>query len=491
MDRSSFLQRVAGVAIAGAAGGGLLSAIGCSGSSSVTPSTRPWAELAKSLSGRLLRPGDQDFAALALPNNLRYANILPAGIALCANAADVSTSILWARAHGIPLIARSGGHSYAGYSMTRGLMIDVRNMDSFHFDPATGIATFGGGARNKDIFAQGRKHGIAVTHGRCENVGVAGLTLGGGVGFNMRSNGLTCDQLTATEIVTADGKIQKLGPSAGDRGLFWACRGAGGGNFGINTSFSFQTFAVGSLIAFDLRWTTNTERVFSALAAALEAAPTSLGCKISATLVEPGGPDAITVQLLGQFTGTKAELNDILHPVYLISRPASGFVKEDGYWDAQALLSELGAPAYFKERSRFFDQPIADSDAATIFGWLRRWPGTVKTAAFKMFQTGGRVNAVAPGATAFVHRNSRWLSSVALEWERDTADSHVKRSLEWQNGFYEAVVPLAKGGAYQNFIDPSLKDWQTAYYGANLAQLESIKNRVDPTGVFTYPEAIP
>ncbi|MBV8491426.1 MAG: FAD-binding oxidoreductase [Candidatus Eremiobacteraeota bacterium] len=492
MDRRAFLRQSLGFTVAGTAALGALA--GCGGTTAtVAPPGNAWNELARMLSGELLLPGSANFATLALPNNLRYAGVRPAGIALCANASDVGTSLLWAQAHGVPLVARSGGHSYGGYSTTTGLMIDVAAMNAFAFDSATGIATLGAGARNRDVYAQGRKFGFAITHGRCLNVGVVGLALGGGVGFNMRAHGLTCDQLTACDIVTADGRLHTLRDPNDDDGLLWACRGAGGGNFGIVTSMEFQTFTVDTMTAYDLTWETDVERIFPVLVAALEAAPVTLGCKVSLGVSAPqhgATTPPISLQLLGQLAGTPAELEDIIAPALGIARP-KGFVRQTSYWDAQNLLSELGLPEYFHESSRFYDGPIAAGDPDTFFSWLRRWPATVHAAAFKLFQTGGRVNAVAPAATSFVHRNSEWLSSVAIVWERDTPPEDVRRNLEWQQAFYAALVPLAGGGAYQNFIDPSLADWKTAYYGTNLPRLETIKRRVDPHHVFRFPEAIP
>ena len=471
----------------------MLSAFGCSGTvpGVSTQAGLPWGSLAKSLSGRLILPGGEGYAAYARPNNLRYASALPAGIALCANARDVANSIRWAREYGVPLVARSGGHSYAGYSTTSGLMIDLAAMRGFAFDPATGIATLGGGARNADVFSNGRKHGVAITHGRCLSVGVTGLALGGGVGFNMRSHGLTCDQLVGFEIVGADGTAQRIGPH--DE-LFWACRGAGGGNYGINTSMSFATFAVGRIVAYDLRWDREQERIFASLAAALESAPATLGCKLTASRTAPahGGTGAIEIQLLGQLYGSQAELLEILAPAYAIAEPSKvGFLAELPYWDAQAMLSEPGDPEYFQERSRFFDESVGGDAVATIFSWLRAWPATAAGASFKLFETGGRVNAVAPSATAFVHRNSRWLGSIGLVWDASTPPAALQRNLAWQSDFYHAITPLAKGGAFQNFIDPSLTDWKSAYYGANLGRLEAIKKAVDPSHVFTFAQAIP
>ncbi len=493
IDRRGFLRTGAAAAL-GAAGLDWLSA--CSGRVAALPTPRPlpWNALARSLRGRLLRPGDAGFAAYAQPNNLRYAAVLPAGIALCADPGDVATAIGWARDYGVALVPRSGGHSYAGFSTTTGLLIDVTTMRSFAFDARSGIATFGGGARNADVFAHCRRAGVAITHGRCLSVGVAGLTLGGGVGFNMRAHGVTSDQLVGSEIVTADGTIRQIS-AAMEPDLFWGCRGAGGGNFGINTSLSFQTFPVDRLTAYDLRWGSDIERVFAALVTALEAAPDTLGCKLTASRAAPahGGSDAIEVQLLGQFYGTPDRLREILQPAYAIAAPTRVvFLEELAYWDAQDKLSEPGDPEYFQERARFFDRTIDAAVVAMAFEPLRRWPATARAASFKLFETGGRMNAVAADATAFVHRRSHWLSSIGVVWEATTSPAEIQRNLAWQAEFYAEVVAAAGGGgAFANFIDPSLQDWQRAYYGSNLARLERLKQSVDPAHVFTFAQAIP
>ncbi|HZY98541.1 MAG TPA: FAD-binding protein [Candidatus Baltobacteraceae bacterium] len=485
LDRRAFLTGAAGFAFLAGCGG-----------NAITPKPQPglpWKALAKRLTGRVVLPGDSGYGILSRPNNLRYAFRRPAGIALCKNANDVAASILWARENGVPVVARSGGHSYAGYSTTTGLMIDVSPMRSLSFDRAGGILTVGGGARNVTVFDGCRDLGVAIPHGRCFRVGVAGLALGGGIGFDMRPNGVTSDTMTATEIVTADGTMHRVGVND-DSDLFWACRGGGGGNFGINTSFSFQTFAVGRMTAFELWWDSDLEAVFERMVAALEGAPNGMGNKVSVVLT----PDAITgktqmkLQLLGQLDGTSQQLREILQPVYALREPDEiRFVEELPYWQAEVKVSEPGLPTYFKERSRFFNQPFDGRAIATAFDWCRRWPATVKSAAFKAFQTGGAVNALPASATAFVHRTSHWLASIDIVWSEDTSQGALQKSLDWQTRFYDALVPIAKGGAYQNFIDPSLNDWKTAYYGANIARLEAVKKRVDPNDVFTFPEAIP
>ncbi|HLH77994.1 MAG TPA: FAD-binding oxidoreductase [Candidatus Binataceae bacterium] len=479
-------------AVAGVGVGLSLLDFGCSGGSSTSANARAWQELAQRISGPVLRPGDPGFAALAMPNNLRYAATLPAGIARCLSAQDVSQAILWARQNDIPLVARSGGHSYAGYSTTNGLMIDLKLINQIQYDSGSGIVTIGGGVLNSALYQALQPLGVAITHGRCPTVGAAGFLLGGGIGFNMRAHALGCDQLVATEIVTADGQILIPSPQ---EDLFWACQGGGGGNFGINTSFSLQTFPVpSSLTVFSLSWSARPDAVYAALLAALQTAPTTLGSRVQLDAITPqeiaAGQD-VTVRLLGQLVGTPGDLADILQPVYAVAEPTQSTINQMSYWDAQInFLATPGKPAEYQERSRFFVGPPSSAAIATALQWARRWPGTSVGADLVLFQTGGQINIPAADATAFVHRDSDWLMTIALSWSGADAPATVEANLAWQSDFYQAMTPYAGGGAYQNFIDPSLTDWAQEYYGSNLPRLQNIKAVVDPTLVFDFPEAI-
>ena len=206
-------------------------------------SNAAWKQLARSISGPVLRPGDPGFDALALPFNLVTSSIVPEGIARCLNAKDVSVSLTWAQKYGIPLVARSGGHSAGGYSVTPGLMIDTKLMNQASFDCRTKVVSFGAGSLNSGVYEVLDENGRTITHGRCPQVGASGFLLGGGVGFNIRMLGVAADSMVASQIVTACGDILNLSESH-NADLFWASRGGGGGNFGITTSFSLNTFPV-------------------------------------------------------------------------------------------------------------------------------------------------------------------------------------------------------------------------------------------------------
>lgn len=483
VSRRAFLRAGAGVALAAGLPGWLSGCATSPGSGSL-----PWTELAASLQGKLLLPDSPDFRQVAAPWALQYASKLPQAIAMCASEADVRNSLLWSQAYDVPLVARSGGHSYAGYSTTRGLMINVSQMHAVDIDPSTGLARLGGGARNKNVYAACRPFGRAVTHGRCKEVGVAGLVLGGGIGFNMRAHGLTCDGLKETRIVLADGRA--LTCSARENSdLFWACRGAGGGNFGINTGFTFQTFEVGQYTVFELAWTDRLAEVFDALQTMALKAPDTLGMKLS--VVARAGMPGLTLSILGQLAGTRDQLDALLAPVYAVLRPSKQRIDSMAYWDAQEFLSEEGYPEYSHERSRFVPESLSPAAIATILDELRAWPGTSVAATWKFFLMGGAIDRLSPSETAFVHRGNAMISSIELEWTAQDPRERVEINQRWLSRFHDRMERYTSSFCYQNFIDPAQQDYLHAYYGANLGRLREIKRRYDPKNVFRYPQSIP
>ncbi len=469
-----------------------------------------WAQLAKALThGKLLRPDDPDFHQIVQPNNLRYADIIPQGVARCGAASDVAAAIGWAREFGVPLVTRGGGHSYAGYSMTPGLMIETAWISSAAYDVGAGVLRVGAGARNRDLYRLLRLHGRAMTHGRCPSVGAAGFLLGGGIGFNMRAHGVAADQLVGSEMVLADGRLRKLSAKASDdldRDLFWASQGGGGGNFGISTGFALKTFDVSRqrVTVFDLTWKREpdtpckvpVEEIGAKLMAVLETSPTKLGSRVSFGAVKASELDNgydVSISLLGQYMGPADELKAILAPVYALCPPNRGRgIEEKDYWPGQDFLHEEGEETFYQERSAFVTHAFGPDALAAGFEFLRRKPEVSGYCDLRFFQTGGEMNVPKAKDTAFVHRDSRWLMVVGLYWNHDDQNDPetMKRAHAWQNAFYDRMRPLAGGGAYQNFTDPSLTDYRQAYYGQNLDRLAAIKGHVDRSDVFRFPQSI-
>lgn len=449
-----------------------------------------WRQLASRLQGTLLLPDAGTFAERAAPWALQYAMTLPQGIAQCSSEADVQTCIQWAQENKIPLVARSGGHSYGGYSTTTGLLIDVSAMTNFAFNPSTGLLTVGAGARNRHIFEGCKDLGRAITHGRCLEVGVAGLVLGGGIGFDMRSHGYTCDRLRETRIVLADGRTLTCNENE-NADLFWACRGAGGGNFGIHTSFTFETFPVGQITVFDIKWTERIAETFAAIQLMAQSAPNSLGLKVSIVAEKQLGATVLTLSILGQLAGSIADLVALLTPIFAVQQPTETTIRGEKYWDGQKIISDEGKPEYSHERSRFVKGQLSDDAVQFILSSLKAWPGTSRAATWKYFLLGGEIDAKSPTDMAFIHRGYSMLSSIELEWNPSDGNAVITQNEQWLAQFHDQMEHYTTPYCYQNFIDPSQREYLQAYYGKNLPQLQTVKRKYDPTNLFRYPQSIP
>src|SRR6185437_6908711 len=221
-------------------------------STATTVGPPQWSVLAGMLTGHLVVPGDAAYPDSTLLFNELYAT-QPAAIAYCATAADVQRCVAYARAHDVQLTARSGGHSYAGYSSCPGLVIDVSSLSDVSVDSGSQQATVGAGAQLIDIYSTLGGSGVLLPGGSCPTVGIAGLALGGGIGVFGRAYGMTCDNIASLQMVTADGSLRRCSPSS-NSDLYWASQGGGGGNFGIVTSFTFTVHPIPSAALFTLEW---------------------------------------------------------------------------------------------------------------------------------------------------------------------------------------------------------------------------------------------
>ena len=283
---------------AGASGG----ATGSSPRASGPPAAADWTALGRDLSGLLVRPGESGYTTARELFDPRFDSLHPAGIAYCRNPHDVATCLAFAGRFGLPVAARCGGHSYAGWSSTSGLIVDVTRMAGVNVSGTT--ATVGAGTRLIDFYSGLSAHGRAVPGGSCPTVGVSGLTLGGGVGVVARAYGLTCDNVSSLQIVTADGQVRTCDGSQ-NSDLFWACRGGGGGNFGVVTSFTYRTHPAGDIILFFLSWPwPAAARVIAAWQSWAPHAPDALWSNLHLAAA-PGG-SVPSIQVGGTYLGSAA-----------------------------------------------------------------------------------------------------------------------------------------------------------------------------------------
>src|SRR5579859_3504121 len=476
------------------------------------PTAADWNALRGDLDGQLIRPGEHYYPTARLLFDPRFDGIRPAGIAYCANPHDVATCLAFARGHVVPIAARSGGHSYAGWSSTSGLIIDVTAMRSIRYDSGSGLAQVGAGTFLIDLYSTLAAQGVTVPGGSCPNVGIAGLTLGGGVGVVSRAYGLTCDNLESVQIVTADGAVRTC-DSSRNSDLYWASRGGGGGNFGVATSFTFRTHRAADLVLFFLSWPWPVaDRVVAAWQSWAPGAPDELWSNLHLS-ASPAGP-APAIQVGGTYLGDTAALQTQLDRLYgaVGSDPPSPYVSPSSYLNAmlvEAGCAQLSVPECHLPwqasggqltrqpelaKSGFFTRPLSTSAIGTLLTGVQKLrsvrgaPGGTGGVAFDA--CGGAINRVSPGDTAFVHRNALFLAQYTTTWNTGAAASGVAAQRAWQQAFYASMRPYASGQAYQNYIDPGLANWQQAYYGANYTRLTQVKAGYDPGRLFSFPQAI-
>ncbi|MFC4463201.1 FAD-binding oxidoreductase [Streptomyces xiangluensis] len=451
-----------------------------------------WRELRRSLSpaASLYRPGVAEYAAQATPDNHRYASVRPAGVLACATEGDVTAAIRWCAKHGVPFAPRSGGHNYAGYSTTPGLVIGLRALKEVV--PQGQRLRLGGGATNSDVY-DAREANLYFPGGRCPGVGVAGLTLGGGLGFNDRKWGLTCDRLTETRVVLADGTLVRAADDE-NADLFWACRGGAGGNFGINTGFVFEAVSVSRLRAtvFDLTFALDAGvQVMEELRHVLDGDRDNdfdvrIGFKHS-------GDGTTTLWLLGQRLGDEDALRRLFTSL-LHLRPTRAFIEERGFWSAQEYLMEPPeAKDAYASKSLVPDQWPGPDTVAAVADWVRGWqPGPGRATGYvTLFAMGGDSAAPRPDETAYPHRGATFVIDIGTRWKPGAPPTEVRALLEQTRAVHHMLRRrLSTRAAYVNFPDPDLHDWQHAYYGPNYDRLVAVKRRYDPAGLFCYQQAI-
>ncbi len=472
------------------------------------PTHADWAALRKHLSTRdLIRPGDRSYARARQLFEPRFDSVAPAGIAYCHAPADVATCLSFVRKFRLPVRIRSGGHSYAGWStVTGGLVVDVSAMNSVSF--GNNSVTVGAGLDLIHFYAALAASGVAVPGGSGPTVGIAGSALGGGIGPLSRLYGTTSDNLTAIELVLADGSTLTC-DATHNSNLLWACRGGGGGNFGVATSLTFQTHPLTGLCVYSLTWPWS--QAASVVRGWQSWAPYAADAMWSTLALSArfGGAPALSVS--GTYAGTPDGLARHLDRFYhrAGSEPATSGVRQESYLDAMLVESGCSAvplaachtgpggqlprvPSFAK--SDFFSTPLSRRGVRKLLSGMERIHGIQGAAggvgSVALAALGGAVNRMPAEATAFVHRDALFLAEYSTAWTSPGVRDRVANQHDWLGSYYGSLHSHASGEAYQNYVDPDLRDWQQAYYGANYPWLKLVKATVDPANVFHFPQSI-
>jgi hypothetical protein len=455
-------------------------------------------------------PGDATYPTSAQLYNEVFAPH-PAAIAYCATDTDVQRCVAYARAHDVQLAARSGGHSYAGYSSCPGLVVDVSALNSISLQPGMQVAAVGAGAQLVDVYSQLGSSGVLLPGGSCPTVGIAGLALGGGIGVFGRAYGMTCDNIASVTMVTADGSLRHCSPNQ-NSDLYWACRGGGGGNFGVATSFTFDVQPIPSVTLFTLEWSWNeAATVLDAWMQWIPAAPDELwcNCQLDSNPNAAGG----ILKITGVFAGSPAACSSALAPLLQAvgSTPTYQFVGPEDY--LRAMLIEAGCEGLsiaqchlssrnqggtlsrtaYTAKSTFINAALPASGTTAVLdavdGLAAAVPGVGGGIVFDSY--GGAIGRLAPGDTAFVHRHAIACAQYSVSYaDGNPSSAVVAATRSWLDQTQQTFAPYAEG-SYQNYMDPTLPNWAEAYYGTNLARLSKVKGVYDPDDVFHFAQSIP
>ena len=410
----------------------------------------------------------------------------PALIARCLTDSDVQAAVRFATAHDMLLSVRGGGHHIAGNAIAEGgLTIDLSGMRTISVDVAERTARVGAGALLADLDREAQAHGLATPLGINSTTGVAGLTLGGGFGWLTRRHGLTIDNLLGATVVTADGAVHAVSPDA-EPDLFWALRG-GGGNYGVVTSFEFQLHPVGPEVCAGLvvypaaqaRQVLRAWRDFTADApdelsvwTVLRKAPPLPFLPASAH-----GTDVVIFPLV--YSGAVEAGQRAAAAVQRFGDPIGAAVGPTPYAAFQQAFDPLLAPGgrnYWKSNNF---STLSDAALDLMIASAAASPGP--ECEIFVAQLGGAMGRVAPSATAFVGRDSRYIMNVHGRWSDPRDDERVRA---WAREAFEAAAPHATGSGYVNFLTDDEAERVAASYGSNYPRLQALKLRYDPGNLF-------
>jgi FAD/FMN-containing dehydrogenase len=462
--------------------------------------------LATDLAGSVVLPDDDEFASLRKPALGQLTEVLPQAVVRCATPADIAQAIVFAAARELPFALRSGGHSFADFCCTSGLLIDLGQLDSISVDSEA--VTAGPGVRLGDLAERLAEHHRMVPCGWCPTVAVGGSVLGGGYGMLSRYYGLGCDHLLAAQVVLADGRTVWADEQR-EPELFWALRGAGCGNFGAVSAVRLRSYPVPQVATFVHHWP----------------------WRDAATVVDawqrwaPSAPDEVNAELvLSTRLGPQQQPRVVLFGA-VVGADAAGarplleeFIDRVGPGEQLAELTELstrvapcrhtyagmpvanmvepGPPSHIRPRlravkSEFFGRTLPREAIEALLAGLVADQRKGEYRELELVPWGGAYARVAPGATGFVHRAARFLIGHHGFVMHSATDQQRQAVKDWASRSWRVVHPWGSGGVYPNYPDPELAGWARAYYGSNLERLRQVKVAYDPDEVFRYPQSMP
>ena len=442
-------------------------------------------ELEGTLRGQLVRPSDPDYDQARAVWNAAH-DRRPALVIRCAGTADVVRAVEFARSEGLQMAVRGGAHSIAGFSTSDGgVVIDTSPMKGIRVDPISRRVVAQPGLTWSEFDHETQAFGLAVTGGLVSSTGIAGFTLGGGIGWLLREYGLTCDNLLSADVVTADGQLVTASEHE-QPDLFWALRG-GGGNFGVVTSMEFRLHPVGPVVFagpvfYPGAAAVEVLRGWRDLTATMPDEFTTLANILVAPPV-PFLPEAVhgqpVVGIIGVYSGSVEDGTKAAQPLRTLAEPLADLMGPMPYTDMQSRLDPLwtaGAQNYFT--GALLDR-LTDETLDTLLA--HHAAGHAPVRELHLHHCGGAMARVPTGATAFAHRDTAFvLNIIARSPDPAGFDAHA----DWARATHRAMDPWSTGG-YVNFTsEPGADKVQASYPPDTYARLVAVKDRYDPTNQF-------
>lgn len=448
-------------------------------------------------------PWDDLYDSLRI--NRTNIEVYPLAIIMTKKTTQIMEAFKFTQKYNFNFSNRGGAHNNAGYSLCNGVVIDqhLHNNINVH-EKSEPTACVDAGCLNGPVIKELAKYDLALVTGTSPDTGVAGLTLGGGFSFLMRRDGLTIDNLLNIEMILANGKIVNVNANEYPD-LFWACRGGGGGNFGIVLSYKYRVEKIKKACVFQITY--GFSQITSVLNTWQQWAPT-VDNNLTSELDISNFSGTLNVVVSGQYIGCIDKLRQLIAPLLSLAQNTTKiFIKELPFEDACKFFTGMQTPVdcrdmyngfakpktsvpvvrkdYFRRRTRFAYNSWNQQTLQNIQTQMQNAPPNSE---LLLWALGGKIKQVSSTATAFPHRNALWFCIFSTYWQ-DPFKEKVFH-INWLDNFYRSMEPVTKG-VYVNFSDPELKDYLCEYYGENKARLIQVKAKYDPGNIFNFPQSIP
>ena len=442
------------------------------------------------LRGQLVRPQDPDYAVARRVYN-GMIDRRPQLIARCVDVADVVAAVNFARDNELPLAIRGVGHNVAGFATCDdGLVIDLGLMKGIWVDPGRRRVLVQAGCTWGDLDHATHAFGLATPGGLVSTTGVAGLTLGGGIGHLSRKHGLACDNLLAAQVVTADGRILTASPSE-NADLFWGLRG-GGGNFGVVTSFEFQLHSVSVVLGGPIFYALDQcDAVLRFYRDFIADAPAELGAFFAFLKVPPAPSfpkhlhDQTVCGIICCYAGSLEEGEEVVQPLLEFGPPLFDHVGRVPYPLLQSAFDPVVPPGLHHYWKADFMPGLSD-DAIAVHEKHGPQIPTVQST-LHIYPTDGAVQRVSAQESAYCHRQARFVHIISAA---SPDPAQLPAGIEWTRAYWNALHPHSVGSSYVNFLMDEGEDPVRATYGENYARLVTLKNKYDPTNLFRLNQNI-